>query len=413
MKFYEKIRPYLIKYGYNYPMTVVGVAVSVIAMGAFWILYPVVKIKVAGLVSQRIGHFACNTDLFFRRRQLYGIPRRTFYIFLAGASSNHQLLTMWKRHMFIIQSRLLRGLYHHTEWLWQKTRFCDPLVWNSNEYYEFHAAKRTLQFTPQEEERGRSCLKKMGLNPDKDWFVCIYARDSAYMNTVFANKAFNKRDWSYHDYRNADIDTFRLAVQYIVDRGGYVFRMGHHVEKAFNFKHDHVFDYAVNGRDEFMDIYLMSHCKFVLGTTSGICDVAMIFDVPRICVNTTPSFVPPYSKNCLFIPKKIRRRETGEMVPFGEFIGRTKNFLEPMLWYSHAFSAAGYRYVDNDEQEILAITKEMMERLEGRFCPSETDQKLQKAYFDLFPGDHWAASIKTPMGRDFIRENESLVRGTI
>lgn len=409
MNIYEKFRPSLIRYGYTYPMTVAGVVLSAIAMGVFWLLYPVVNIRVAGMISQRIGHFACNTDLFFRRRQIHGIPVRTFTIFLAGSVSNRQLMTMWKRYLFIIESRLLRGLFHHSEWLWQKTRFYDPLEWNSNEYHEFHAARRTLSFTPLEEERGRDSLRKMGLDPDTDWFVCIYARDAAYMNNIFAKKAFNKRDWSYHDYRNADIDTFRQAIQYIVDRGGYVFRMGHHVEKPLGFKHERVIDYAITSRDDFMDIYLMAHCRFVLGTTSGICDVAMIFDVPRICVNTAPPYVPPYSKNCVFIPKKIRRAGTGRWVPFSEFILKTKELLTPMLWYSHAFAKEGYEYVDNSEEEILAVTREMMERLEGGFRTDEMDQKLQETYFGLFPDDHWAASIKTPMGRDFIRDNRALM----
>lgn len=408
MKLYEKIRPSLIQYGYRYPLTIAGTIVSLIAMGVFWVLYPFVKIKVAGMISQRIGHFAGNTDLFFRRRQIYGIPPRTFYIFLAGSVCNRQLMTMWKRHLFIVENRLLRGLFNYSEWLWQKTRFYGSLDWNSNEHYEFHAGKPTLAFTPQEEERGRSFLKKKGLNPDTDWFVCIYARDAEYMKTVFSRKAFNKRDWSYHDYRNADINTFNLAVQHIVDQGGYVFRMGQHVEKAFDFKHEHVFDYAVHDRDDFLDIYLMARCRFVLGTTAGICDVAMLFDVPRICVDTAPPCVPPHGKANLFIPKKIKRAATGEYVPFSEFIQKTKDQLTPMLWYSQAVANAGYEYENNSEHEILMVTQEMMERLAGEFKPTEQDLEQQKAYFDLFPKDHWAACIKTPVGRDFMRENPFL-----
>jgi len=60
---------------------------------------------------------------------------------------------------------------------------------------------------------------------------------------------------------------------------------------------------------------------------------------------------------------------------------------------------------DNSEQEICDVTQEMIERLEGTFKQDKEDRIRVEKYFDLFPADHWAAGVKTPIGRDFLRNN--------
>lgn len=380
-------------------------ASSFVAVLVLWLLSPFVKIKVAGMIAQRMGHLALNTDLFFRRRQIFGIPKGSCYIFIAGSVANRQLLNMWKRQVTMLESRVLRGLFHYGEKLWKRTPFYEPLEMNTNEYFEYQNARPTLKFTPEEEIRGRAGLQKMGINPDQDWFVCVFARDPEYLKVQFGHQ----KNWSYHDFRNADINTFIPAIQAIIERGGHVLRMGHHVSQPLLFDHDHVIDYALKHRDDFMDVYLAAHCRFFLGTTSGICDLPMIFDVPRITTNAAPPVDAPKGKRCLFIPKKVRVQSTGRYLPFGEFIRRTVDQRTPLQWYVSEMEAAGLAYEDNSPEEIRDVTLEMMERLSGTFQQTEEDRKLQQRYFDQFPPDHWAASIKTPMGQCFLRKYQHLL----
>ena len=65
----------------------------------------------------------------------------------------------------------------------------------------------------------------MGIE-DKDKFICLYVRDKKYLKTQFSNN-----DWSYHDYRNADIDNFMLAAEKLTKIGYFVIRIGSMVEK--------------------------------------------------------------------------------------------------------------------------------------------------------------------------------------
>jgi putative glycosyltransferase (TIGR04372 family) len=404
----RKARSCIFLFGYHYPMTIIAGLLSMFAVSVLWLIQPIVKLKVGCIASERIGEFAGNIDLFLKRREMCGAPSRVRHIFLAGKVCNRQLMTMCRRHICVVESRMLHTLFRYSEALWKKTSFCEPLEWNCKEYYKVRNAKNTLTFLHSEVEKGECFLKSLGLRPNKDWFVCIFSRDPAYLETAFPKNAFISRDWSYHDHRNSDIDTYRAAVREIIDRGGYVIRMGQHVGKPFEFVHEKVIDYAMRYREDFLDIYLMAHCRFVLGVLSGICDVPMMFSVPRICVNTTPAFDRPPCQNALFIPKKIRRLESKEWVPYQEVMLKTPIRDMPLLWDSRVFSSEGYEYVDNSEQDILDVTREMLDKLEGSFTETEANRALQEKYFNLFPSDHWAAGVKTPVGQDFIRKNSAL-----
>ena len=61
------------------------------------------------------------------------------------------------------------------------------------------------------------------------------------------------------------------------------------------------------------------------------------------------------------------------------------------------------RFVCEDDRpgDILAVTVEMMVRLDGSFTESDEDRALQERYFERFPADHWSAQARTPMGRAF------------
>lgn len=388
----------------KYPISLLGSILSVFFLIILWLISPFIEIKVGGMIGQRLGHLALNTDLFFRKQQLDKSSKQFIPIFIIGRVANRQLLKMWKRQVIIIESRVLRGLFEYSRWIWEKTNFFEPLDMFSNEYPEFNLANPTLTFTEDEEKIGKEFLRKIGIHPEKDWFVCIFARDPEYLKNEFGLQ----KDWSYHDYRNADIETYKLAIDYIVGLGGFVIRMGQHVNKALNYDHPHVIDYALTLRTDFMDIYLSSKCRFVLGNTSGIGDLPMIFDRPRICANTAPPTVPPFGKNCLYIPKKIKNLESKQYVTFSRFIEETIAPTTAFEFRGDCFAEKGWEYEDNTAEEILDLTVEMVERLEGRFSLTAEEENLFNCYYQLFPKNHWAQKNKTPIGRVFLRQHQHL-----
>ena len=216
-------------------------------------------------------------------------------------------------------------------------------------------------------------------------------------------------DWSYHDYRNADIESFYPAIEEIVSRGGFVLRIGAQVVKPLGIKSERVIDYARERRSDFMDIFLIAKCRFFLGTSSGVGEVSMLFDRPRVGVDWAPFGNAPLGKQSLVVPKLVSSAATGENLTFGELLRDFAHNEDPKLWDGNLAYRLGYRYVDNTPEEILMATREMLDRLEGTFEPSAEDHELQQAYFALMPADHYCIGIKTPVAAGFLKLHRHLL----
>ena len=63
-------------------------------------------------------------------------------------------------------------------------------------------------------ETGERQLREMGISAD-DWFVCVHVRENGFIN-----------DEGRREYRNAKIENYTRAIERIVERGGWVIRMG-------------------------------------------------------------------------------------------------------------------------------------------------------------------------------------------
>jgi len=358
--------------------------------------------------SYRIGHLAANTEMYLRLRQLGRIPDDKTYIFVSGENpANRQLLEMYKKHLTIIENQILfeflmqygpRVLNH---WINTYT------LYKSTEYEEFTTTDTTIQFTPEEEERGRSELSSMGIGK-YDWFVCVFSRDSEYLNvhTVGA-------DWSYHDYRDDDINTYRKAIKYIIDNGGFVVRIGQYVSQKLRLKHNRMIHYAGSDfRNDFMDIYLCAKCRFIMGSGSGIINAATDpFETPYLGINCVPIGLKPYTKKSMYIPKKIKQIESDQFLAYKSFFSEFNDRDNPAFGDGVKLKELGYLHIDNTEEEIYEATVEMLKLLENDFTFSDDDRELLERYYALYPDDHFNKKNKTPIAISFLKRNYKLFFG--
>ena len=81
------------------------------------------------------------------------------------------------------------------------------------ENYEFKNAKTSLVLTEEEIKKGDRLLKGMGIDPQKDWFVCIHSRDGAYLEKHFPNV-----NWNHHNVRISNIDNYKESVKLLNDK---------------------------------------------------------------------------------------------------------------------------------------------------------------------------------------------------
>ncbi|OGT36752.1 MAG: hypothetical protein A3F12_00520 [Gammaproteobacteria bacterium RIFCSPHIGHO2_12_FULL_38_14] len=353
------------------------------------LMSPIYRIRLIGLQSSRIGHYALNTELMLCAFDLGYFSRKEKTLFYnMSKPCNSQLAKMWKRVIPITPFSLLAIQIDQFLCLLSPKRYKkDPVKC----LYEscFHGAidkygflekikKPHLEFMECEKKMGKSALRKFGLK-EGDKFVCLTVRDSGYLK-----RQYPETDWSYHDHRNSDVSNYKKATEYLADKGYFVFRMGKHVEKAFDVNHPNIIDYANHPlRSDFMDIYLCAHCEFAISTTTGLDCVSQIFRRPVLLTNISPVFAETlmWYPCHLFLPKLLKNNETGNFLPFSETTRICGSISGDIL---DEFSKRKVSLVENTPEQLLEAVIEMEARLTGKWVETSEDKLLQENFWEYY-----------------------------
>jgi len=170
-------------------------------------------------------------------------------------------------------------------------------------------------------------------------YICLHVRDAGF-----------HADNSRRSYRNADIASYRKGIEYLLNRGLYVFRMGDAKMKKINFTHDKLIDYPFTSiKSEEMDLFLISNCEFYIGMQSGVYSVALLFDKPVLLLNMVDWFYPyPLKIFDRGLLKKIKIKGSGL------FLTMQDRFSLP-FFYTDVRSKFSdeIEFFDNNPEEIL------------------------------------------------------------
>ena len=371
------------------------------------LIKPFVLLRFGILISDRIGHFCANTELYcLEKRNLNSTKRHRDFFILRYPVSNKQLLKMWRRklnfHDFLRNidrvNRMIPGGDDHTIRL-PSDRDTKNL---------FHGTKPQLYFSPQELERGNEFLKSVGVEDGK--FVCFHTRDSLYIKTQARIQCRNRPEKlksRKHDYRNSDIKNCLPGMKQLVDLGYYSFRMGALVDRELKSEDSRIIDYATNGmRYDFLDIFLSAHCKFFVGNPSGLDSVATIFRAPVLSINQLPiEYAQTYLNNHVFIPQKLWLPNERRFMKFTEiFESGTGRFLR-----TEQYEELGVEVIENTSEEIEGAVLEMEARINGNWQCDREDEALQKKFWEIFPKSELHGKFRARIGSIFIRDNRDLL----
>lgn len=371
-------------------------AAGLIFVAGLYLLRPLLKLKIGRLRYERIGNLAVNTELFLRRRALSDDGARR--VFLSGSPCNRQLLTMIRRRLTVVESPALVKAYEICRSLLDTTPFHEGLAFRFTEFDLFDGLP-ALSFTAKEEEAGQAALRAMGIGPS-DWFVCLHNRDSAYLN-----ESQPGGKWSYHDYRDCRLENFLPAAGYVAQRGGFVLRMGQAVKEPLAGALPRLIDYASLHRSDFLDIYLLAKCRFMIGSDAGLAQVPTIFNRP--VVNTNVPFIDwaSFRSEDIFIQKRLFSDDEGRALSYPEILARGWQRFYRTEWLAER----RLRLVENTGEEILEAVREMLERLEGRLTYTSEDDALQARYRALLGPAHIFHGFRSRLGRDFLYKNKELI----
>jgi putative glycosyltransferase (TIGR04372 family) len=226
-----------------------------------------------------------------------------------------------------------------------------------------------------------------------DWFVCVHVREAGFLHESAT---------SGHRHLNADSETYLPAIRSLLERGGWVIRMGDPTMKPLP-ELERVVDYAHRPeKSAWMDVFLAASCRFWLGTNSGLFMLASSFGVPAALTNVAPATFRPWSYRDLFIPKLYYSERERRLLTFRES-------LAPTLYTSHDIDRQAVFPVDNDTEDIVALAAEMYGRVTEDIVYGEREQRLQKRFNALYPPTYYPFGVTSRMGSDFLIKHEALL----
>ena len=262
--------------------------------------------------------------------------------------------------------------------LWQPEDQMPGFSWEVVDTYEWSKQlEKPLKITLTKQQKLNGELKRleMGL-PEDAWFFCLHVREDGFWNNQTG-------------YRSADIDNYIEAIKEVTSRGGWIVRMGDSTMKRLPLEMEHVIDYPFTSvKSDLMDLYLVSKCQAFLGTSSGLLEIATLFQRPIIMTNM-------FSWLWGFPPKE------GDIGLLKHLYSKSRNrFLSIYEWVSEGSKANFYKDIqddyilfENDSEEIKTLVQEFLGRSDD-WQPTSIQRKFSK--------------YRAREGRIFIRDCEPM-----
>ena len=326
--------------------------------------------------TDRIGHLAVEPDCLLKEQAL-SLIRSCKWILLAppGRVANEHLLSYWEPHFIVIRSGLKCflianmsrfGLMRHD--VSHYARVQNTAQDSFRIYSKWGDRASLLSLSTEDRAWRKSALNQLGL-PESAWFVCVHGREGG----------FSAIDESNHSHRNGDIENYILAIRLITSRGGWVVRIGDDSMKPLPAMNN-VIDYAHHPlKSPRLDIILCASCKFILGSTSGICLVSSLFGIPAAIANMMPAADLWYGPHDISIPKRIWSQDSKR------YLSLEESLQYPNGWYRYAsqYAANGLEPVENDPDDIAGLAGEMMNRLCAKEFALQEDILTKELYKSL------------------------------
>ncbi len=364
------------------------------------IIKPFIIVRIVFIQSSRIGGFVRMLDRLIHFQTIRKGNKEYYFIFHENYISNYFLLNLFKKKIkkfknsFFFNESIFSKLlmYSYKKYTFGKSLFSFETDLKYNDaIYSRYGKIINLAFSFEDKTKGEIFFEKLNLPKDKKW-ICIHNRDSLYLEKFKLNINTNltKSDYfSYHSYRDFDVNNFSKAAELFNNEGYHVFRVGSMQKEKMDYKNSSFTDYSFNPeRSDFNDVYLLSNCSAYLGSDSGVADIPLIFGKPRYLINFSLSLIyvfhqdgdaASFKNNYSFIFKHLfdtknkRKLSLNDLFKYNLFrASRTDTFKK-----------VGVDLIENTNEEIYDISKELL----GDFNNEDkniTDYEQQKKFWDIY-----------------------------
>lgn len=219
--------------------------------------------------------------------------------------------------------------------------------------------------TPTDREEALRLWSRLGIPADAP-VVVLHNRESGWRPTL-----------TYHSYRNADIERCLPAIDYLLNRGYYVVRIGDRSVKPLPSLSDRLLDMPFHPLyHPSVELYCTAMCRFFISVPSGPLSFAVAFNKPVVWVNSPIASYHWGNPQDLLVPKKYYSHRLKRFLTCAEIV------TSPLIDFvrTEEFSRFGVELYENTPEELLSSVQEMDARLNGRDPYSATRRQVHERF---------------------------------
>jgi putative glycosyltransferase (TIGR04372 family) len=368
------------------------------------------------MYGSRSGHLAYNTSVFITAMN----GKRRIIPVTTGATADPYLFSLLCRQMGSFPSPkwtkyLSKPILAYSDFLadsWQYTDVFEPIQKYGSEY-KVNLAGQMSQSEVWDSYKDLATLgiklpikvhinnKPLDVEPTP--YVVIHVRDSEYLQ-----KTQPGHDWGYHGFRDADLARYLQAATWLHDQDLKPVRIGIETNQAISEGlQDIILDYAQEDQDPMRDLILIQFAKFMLGSNSGVTQVAQALHVPVAAVNWAQlELLTTFRHGDLFIPKRIVDVD-GNCLPLSMILEKGVG----RFTRAEHFDQARIYPKENSPGEIKDLAEEMNARLDGTWENGKNDIQNQARFQKIINSAPYLCNgTVVRCGAKFLRENEWMLK---
>ena len=372
------------------------------------------------LNASRVGNLAAVTELYLCEKKLKNKDNKRDFNIIAIEKPvcNDFLLKIIKRKINFFPYYFVKSNIIFISTINKLFKLGDKnLIYNNGHLTQskdrdtknlFSLMPNQINLNNLEINKAKKILSKINVN-DNDKIVCLIVRDDAYLKNELSIKK-NNFDWSYHNYRDCNIENYKEACEYLVNKGYKVFRMGKLVNKKMSFSNKNIIDYPFSEiKSDFMDVYLAYKCIFCISTGLGYDALPAIFRKPIVYTNITPiGCLWTWSNKYLAILKHLIFKKNNVKLTTSQHFKLDIDRADS----SKIFKDKNIQIVENTNQDILNVVKEMVYLIDNEFSNDSISQinslKFWEIYkkniYDKYKSFDFYGNIESNLSSNFIKK---------
>ena len=376
-----------------------------------FIISPLILIRFGIIAVSRIGAISQYQQYLIMKKEDQKKKIFTFdFLSLSRKSCNKHLKKIFRRNQFFYSPIISRYIIDYLSFFFgKKNKFIIPLKdielpyleSNGEQLFKFTFTKKEIYY----------CLSTLGITSGTKW-ICIHNRDSAYLNYYYGNKLpIGMENFSYHNYRDFDVNTMFRTSEYFAKNNFHVFRIGQHSNQKLITNNSHIVDLVNDKRkSDILDLFLLANCSFFVGCDSGPWVVPFINNKPQLITNYTTIGLLEKLKhlNIIYIFKRFRFKHNKKYLSIKDiYLIQAEN-----ICLNENYLKLGIELVPNDSETILQTARELYDRTNNNYIEDNQSLSRQERVWELinfYSKDKSILKRRAIIGDFFLQNNLDLL----